>query len=368
MDSAGQMRSGRAQLTEQGSSSTPPAKAGEISPITVANMLLRHLRLMIAVPLIAVVLAVAIYVFKPPAYTAESKFIPQLAEQNASRLSGLAQQFGVNMGNATRGESLQLYSALLESRDLLRAAALKQYSLPHPNGGAGVFEGSLVGYHAELGEFSAQDTQRVVRSLQNRIRTTIDPAAGLITLQTEADSPELAEQLNRNLLELLNEFNLERRQSQASAERAFVESRMNSSAAELQAAERELKRFLEQNRSFQQSPELSFEASRYEQQLALRQQLYASLAQAFEQARIEEVRNTPVITIIDRPEGSARSAGPGIAVPVALSLLFGTALALGVVLTGEYIRTLRRENHDEIQEMATLGRRILPDRMRHYFR
>ena len=41
----------------------------------------------------------------------------------------------------------------------------------------------------------------------------------------------------------------------------------------------------------------------------LQQQVFASLAQAYEQARIEEVRSTPVITVVTPPESRIRHEG-----------------------------------------------------------
>ena len=55
--------------------------------------------------------------------------------------------------------------------------------------------------------------------------------------------------------------------------------------------------------------------------------VYTSLAQAFEAARIDEVRNIPVITIIDSPDGSAES-NRRLATRTALALFLGPLVAL----------------------------------------
>src|SRR5690606_31231281 len=104
--------------------------------------------------------------------------------------------------------------------------------------------------------------------------------------------PELSELLNRELLNLVGEYNMQRRQSNAAAERSFVEARLEESRHELVGAESDLKSFMEQNRRFDEAPQLRLEAARLQRRVDLRQQVYASLAQAYEQARIEEVRNT----------------------------------------------------------------------------
>jgi uncharacterized protein involved in exopolysaccharide biosynthesis len=88
----------------------------------------------------------------------------------------------------------------------------------------------------------------------------------------------------------------------------FTEERLAAAQAALQEAERDLEQFLERNRSYEQSPALRFEYSRLQRRLDLRQSVYVALAQAHEQASIEAVRNTPVITVLDHPVGSAEKA------------------------------------------------------------
>ena len=77
---------------------------------------------------------------------------------------------------------------------------------------------------------------------------------------------------------------------------------------ELRDAEAGLESFLQRNRRYQDSPQLVVEFGRLQRRVELRQQVANSLSQAFEQSRIEEVRNTPVVTIVERPEGAAKPA------------------------------------------------------------
>ena len=74
---------------------------------------------------------------------------------------------------------------------------------------------------------------------------------------------------------------------------------------ELAFAEDSLKAFMFENRQFSNSPQLVFEEDRLQRQVSMRQDLVSAIAQAYEQARIEEVRNLPVITVIDHPEPPA---------------------------------------------------------------
>jgi uncharacterized protein involved in exopolysaccharide biosynthesis len=123
----------------------------------------------------------------------------------------------------------------------------------------------------------------------------------------------------------VDSFNLKSRQSQASQERRFTEQRLTQAQADKRQAEDELQAFLQRNRDFRSSPQLSFAYDRLADNVSLRQQLYTTLAQSYEQARIEEVRDTPVITIVEPPMLPARPDprpfGRAIAVCVLLALV-----------------------------------------------
>jgi uncharacterized protein involved in exopolysaccharide biosynthesis len=101
---------------------------------------------------------------------------------------------------------------------------------------------------------------------------------------------------------------------------------------EKRQAEDELQAFLQRNRDFRSSPQLSFAYDRLADNVSLRQQLYTAVAQAYEQARIEEVRDTPVITVVEAPMLPARpDPRPffrAIAATVLLALVAARVLAL----------------------------------------
>ena len=54
-------------------------------------------------------------------------------------------------------------------------------------------------------------------------------------------------------------------------------------------------------RKWQSSPQLRYEEQRLTRQVNVQQELYLTLRREYETARIEEVNNTPVLTIIDQP-------------------------------------------------------------------
>jgi uncharacterized protein involved in exopolysaccharide biosynthesis len=205
-----------------------------------------------------------------------------------------------------------------------------------------------------------------IEAMRNRIDVSTDMNARTLVIKTTADDPELAEFINGRVLELINRFNLERRRNQASEEMRFTEERLQAARHELERAEASLEQFLEQNRTYEQSPQLRFEYSRLQRRLDLRQQVYTSLAEAHEQARIEAVRNTPVITIVESPDGSAEQVSSLVAVVLGAAVV-GLVAGVAIAFLIEYWRDRKQTNPEEyaqFQDAVTKLKRALPNRLR----
>lgn len=328
--------------------------------LELATILLRRRRLLIGLPLAVALSAIAFsLLLLPRRYTVESRFIPESTGPQTSRLAGLAAQFGVDIGGAETGESIDFYAELLESHDLLRSVVLTDFRFADEGGDS--VSGNLVSLLEANGDTDDERVRDAVERLEELVVARPDPNAKMVTLRTSAPWPGLSVEVNRRLLDLLSEFNLERRQSKAGAEREFLQSRVNEAERDLRAAEAVLERFLSENRRYDESPQLTFQHGRLQREVDLRQQIHTSLAQGFEQARVDEVRNTPVITVIDQPRHPAKKTAPNVVVNAILGAILGVLIALGIVIGEEVLSSARRRNPDEF---ARLRQSLSPDASR----
>ncbi|MEA3246549.1 MAG: hypothetical protein U9Q74_10380, partial [Gemmatimonadota bacterium] len=138
--------------------------------------------------------------------------------------------------------------------------------------------------------------------------------ANLVTVYVTTSDPALSIAICSRIISAVNEFNLTKRHGRATAERAFTETRLADVRTALRHAEEALKSFNERNRPPLLSAQLRMEAQRLQREVDLQQSLFLSLAQALEQAKIDEVRDTPVVTVVERPDLTvARELNPLIA-------------------------------------------------------
>ena len=192
--------------------------------------------------------------------------------------------------------------------------------------------------------------QKAARVLERRIDAGTDKTTGIVTLEVEMHSPALAAAVANRLVGLLNEFNLGRRQSQSRQMRLFTERRLAQAERELRQAEQAQMRFLQSNRSYQESPALVFQAARLEREVQLKQDVYATLAKSYEEARIAEVRDTPVLTVIDSAVAPVRPTRPRRVLGIAAALVVGTVLGVALAYAAAARARVREAPTDDYLE------------------
>lgn len=319
-----------------------PASEVQLSLVWLLELLFDNRRTLVTVPLLLAGLLAIFWVFDDPEYEATSRFLTEESRQPTG-LSGAAQLFATFTGGGA-GEPLMFYPELITSMEILKEAAAEEYRVATGDGERDTVTVTLATVYEVDPEADRDETLKAVaENLAGDVEVVINSGARMVELNTVAGRPELAVQINRTLLDLVHAWNIERRQSQARAEREFLEARVEETQRELQAAETEMQRFLEQNRRYEQSPELRFELGRLERRVNLIQQRYVAMAQAYDQARAEEVRQTPLISVVDEPADTVHRITSSLVLRVLFGLVAGFLLALMFVLGREYVRFEKRQ-------------------------
>jgi uncharacterized protein involved in exopolysaccharide biosynthesis len=161
---------------------------------------------------------------------------------------------------------------------------------------------------------------------------SFDPKTNIVTVSVRSSDTATALVVAKRVIVLIDRFNQQVRQSRARAERRFAEGRAAELKTELSTAENSIRVFREKNREIRNSPELQLESDRLSRDVQLRQQVYVSVAQAFEQARLDEVRDTPVVSIIEEPRVPLRPDARGTLQWAALGTVLGLLLVLALDL------------------------------------
>lgn len=331
----------------------PDQKDGEISLFALGATLLRNrwriVRWMVAG---AVIAAVSVWT-TPRLYTASASFSPQGFDAARSGLAGLAGQFGLaipTMGTPTL--SPEFYTRLLRSRVLLRPIVTDTFTVTELGGRRVAF--------FDLFKVStpspALREERAMKLLENIIKPSVSKLTGVVDVSVVSEWPSVSLAIVTDLLNGLDAYNQRTRQGQAAAERKFIEGRLVLATSDLRSAEDRLENFLRSNKQYTTSPQLVFEHDRLQREVDLRQGVFTSLTQSVEDARIREVRNTPVITIVETPAVQVAPEPRGRLKRVLLGIVISGLLAAMVVLVSDAIGGRKEDQSPEARDfLGALG-------------
>jgi uncharacterized protein involved in exopolysaccharide biosynthesis len=273
------------------------ADGDRITLLTIGTLILTRRRTIIRWIIVVAALAVLPKLFGKRLYAGTASLVPQAADARSSGLASLAGQFGVTIPGSNQSQSPDFYAALMKTNSQLRLIARDTFTVPEL-GGQRVSFYDL--YNIPAGSIEKRD-EDAIGVLVNIVSVGVTKPTGIIDVRVATPWPSVSFEIVKALLRNVDDFNRRTRQSQASAERRFLASRLDSSRQTLTAAENRLVQFNASNRSFIGASELTVERDRLQRQVQMQQAVFTSLTQAYEDARIREVRDTPVITIVDAP-------------------------------------------------------------------
>ena len=319
----------------------------------------------VAVAASTIVAAVALTFVLPPSYRATSSFVTtdvsidlprglsDLADQPG--LTGIASQLGIG-SSRDPSQSPGFYVQLLQSRELLTRLTLSKF--PDPRTTDPADSADLVG----IFNITSRDPQRAleiaVKRLQRKIRIVPDIKTNLVVMQVDARWPTVAADIANRAMDLVSAFNSEQRLSRSQARRTFLQDRVAAALAELRAAEDSQRLFYERNRQWENSPALIVAERRVRRQVETASTLYLGLRREFETARIDEINNTPVITVVDQAVPPQRREWPRRGLITVTAAVLGVLLGILWAAAGELLARWRERNPGEARALREASARM----------
>jgi uncharacterized protein involved in exopolysaccharide biosynthesis len=295
----------------------------ETSLFGFMNVLLKY-RGMLAVLMIACGIFGAVKYSQSKASYVTRIGINVASNEPAPDPTGLVAQLGLVPASGSAQE-VAFFSELLRSPPLLRDVSNRQYTV---NTKRGTVSGPLTRFYGFSGNPQLHEKE-MTDILTDNITLSASGRTGNIWLFVDTPFPDLSQQVALNIIRLVDDYSRARKHAQASAEREFIQGRLAESKQELSTAEDAAVQFRVDNRVFS-SPTLSLQDGRLLRDVSMKQQLYTSLLQSYDRARIAEAKNLPSITILEAPEKPIK---PEPSSAIALPLLGAIAgLLLGIVV------------------------------------
>lgn len=290
-------------------------------------------------------------------YDARARVAVQQPGGSLSALAGIAAQVGLPVGADGQSDSPSYFAEYLRSRDVLDTLARMRFTL----GDSAHTQVSLI----EILDLDTTLTDRelkieAIEELRDRISTSSDLTTGMISIRVRMPEESLAEDVLARLISVAEANNRLRKGSIATAERVFVEGRLAQAMAELASAQDSLELFLETNRLFRGSARLELQAQNLQRTVELRQAVVVSLSQAVESARIEEVRNTPVLSLVESPTNTAEPSAK-IVFLIVLGGLTGVSFGAAALIAIGIVEHGRSREPEELRRLSNLVRESIHD-------
>jgi uncharacterized protein involved in exopolysaccharide biosynthesis len=320
----------------------------------LVDLALRHLRLILGFAAVLALLTVLVAFVSPRTYTSNASFLPQSSSRQ-SALSGVVAQLGLSTQSDQSGDSPDFYATISKSKQMMDRLVESDFEVR----GIGV-KRKLVDLLALSEPSGLSRHEAATRLLAKRTNVTVVPKIGLVRVAVTASDPALAQGIVAALLRLINQANLEIRRQRAAEEAHFIDERLSAARADLFGAEERLQGFLQSNRDLGTAGQSSFQRDRLQREVSMKQQIYTSLALAYEQSSLDEVRNTSVISVVDEPSTPPFPDSRHIGAKAMLAVLIGGLLGLLLSWMIESIDATAEDTRSDGEFRRLLRRMIKP--------
>ena len=284
-------------------------------------------KLIVAIVGVASVMAIGISLILQESFLATAVILPETDKSKLSSMGGLsdlASLAGVNVGS--EGSLVKLYPTILKSEAVLKNVVYKKYQTKEFSQPV-----DLIEYWKIEAKSEGIQYETALKSLRDILQVTMDNKTSVITMTLSMPEPQLAADILNEVTSELDKFIRNKRTTSAGEQRRFVEGRLAEVKDDLSKAENILKEFREKNRQVL-SPQLLLEQERFIRDVQINATIYIELRKQYELVKIEEVKNIPIINIMDPARAPARKDKPKRAIIVLTVFFMSLVGTIGYVL------------------------------------
>ena len=247
-----------------------------------------------------------------PYYESTITILPEYGSKNTTlgQLSGLAAIAGVKIGEVAPTE---IYQNIINSETVLEPVINTKYKTQEFK-----YPVNLIQY------FEIKPDKSLSKELQKRkmflialkmlskghINTNVERITKILTITVTMPESELSADISNNIGASLDYYVRTKRKSYAKEQRYYLEKRVEQVRDSLTIAENKLKDFREQNRMITQSPMLLLEQGRLMRQVEILQTVFIEITKQLEIAKIDEIKDAPILNIKENANDPVIKAGP----------------------------------------------------------
>jgi len=285
----------------------------------------------------------------PNKYTSIATILPSGKSDELSELKDLAGGSLAELGLGTLMQASEnssaIYPKVLTSRFMSEEILQHRFDFTYKGKSKSL---TLMKY------IDAANTDMALRELNEITKVDLDRRTGFITLAVTTDYPELSSQVVKNYLELLDDYNINHRQSKAKENEKFISGQVDLASHDLEAAENNLEQFRQKNLNYSSSndPELLTDLARLERDVTVKEAIYLTLVKKQELAKLEAVKDVPIVQILDNGATPLIKSSPRRSIYL-LGALIGSMMA-SILLSLWFDLSVKRRFRANLEKIVSL--------------
>lgn len=333
----------------------------------------------IKITVIFAVLGVLYALGSPNEYTTTTKLLPEAQQTNAlGRFGGIAAQFG--LGGTASGATNdvlppQIYPEILTSTDFLHEIIQKKVYFEEIRDSVTIQEfynehqksNPFIGYtlglpfkvlallrstpdSTEVSSDNLTNSYKRLKPLEmgaiggarQSVNFNRDQMTGILTISVTTQAPEITVQLANHVSESLSGYLTEYRTEKARQNLAFLEQRQEESRIAFEHEQTRLATFRDQNQG-NLSAIARTTAQNIESEYNVKFNVYNSLTEQLEQAKLKLQQDTPVISVLQESIFPNRRSSPNRILILIISMILGTITASVWVIASPFVLNIFRK-------------------------
>lgn len=327
---------------------------------------------------VGVILGVLVALLSPKEYVSDASLMPEYSTESSGGASGLLQQYGGLLGisggsynsasNAIRVDlypqivqslsfqvnlmeqefnypeydtSASLYDYFMEIHSPGVLSYVKQYTIGLPFTILGVFrsdsEEEIMNEAEQDPEVLSltKDQMNIVKSLRERVSVSLNEETGIVSVSAKMPDPKVAAQVAKFTIGELTEYLVEYRTEKVLRDLEFVENQLNKAEERFENAQLTLAEFRDSNQG-NLTARAQTEQERLQSEYDVAFNLYNSLTQQFEQARLKVQEETPVFKVLQPVQVPVDDETSGAMILIVFVMLSGIA-SIGWIFIRQFL-------------------------------
>lgn len=297
----------------------------KIDYLEIISILWSKRKFITLVTLITTIVFIGFTFLMTPTYLSSTVILPEMDKGKLGPLGDLAALAGVNIGGEV--VMVKLYPDIIQSEAVLTPVIEKKYKSKFYEQPVNLIE------YFEIEEETPRRTIEVaLKTIRTMLKIEMSQKTGLLTYSIETKDAQVSADILNTITAELNNFLLTKKTTNAGEQRKWIEKRMKEVKQDLERSENILKEFREKNRRVTDSPQLLLEQGRFMREVSLQEVISTTLQQQYEVARIEEIKNVPIINVLDEAKPAAEKNSPKRRLFVTIGFLLSFFGAVGYVI------------------------------------